>query len=263
MNKREVIQIFDQSDYKDYENLIDKYLSENKSWHKTLTRKYTNELERQRILFQKYDELNKYERDAFNNGKKTIAGIDEVGRGCLAGPLVVAIVVLDFSKPILGLNDSKKVTKVNRNKIYSDIIEKAFFYDTIVIDPKTVDIENIYQATKNGMQQLVEKTQFDYYLVDAMKLDTTKSHLSLIKGDTLSNSIAAASIVAKVTRDRIMDEYSLIYPEFGFELNSGYGTPKHLAVLDEFGYTQIHRKTYRPVSDHVKQKNRYITKRKV
>jgi ribonuclease HII len=263
MTKKDIINLFNDASISDYSKLIKEHLYPEKVKNEVLIKRYQKKYSKYQQLLKMNKKLNEYESSLIAQGHLQIAGIDEVGRGCLAGPLVVGIVVLDINKPILGLNDSKQMSKSKRESLYQEIIEKSIFYDTIVIDSQIVDEQNIYQATKNGMERLVNDTSFDFYLIDAMKLDTPKDHLSLIKGDTLSNSIAAASIIAKVTRDKMMDEYALLYPEFDFKSNSGYGTKTHLKALDEFGYTKIHRKTYGPVKDNVEKGNRYFIKRKV
>lgn len=190
-----------------------------------------------------------FERQAYMQGFNLVAGIDEVGRGPLAGPVVAAAVVLPKNCKIKGLNDSKKIPKSKHETIFNEIREKALAIGIGLVDNETIDRVNIYQATKIAMLQAVEKLDLkpDYLLIDAMELDIDTPQLNLIKGDAKSASIAAASIIAKVTRDRIMEQYAQQYPHYDFEHNAGYGTAKHLAGLKTFGVTPIHRKTYEPV----------------
>ena len=191
--------------------------------------------------------LNNYENQLFEKGIKLIAGIDEVGRGPLAGPVVAAAVILPFGTEIIGINDSKKVPKKLREKIYEEIYEKAEYVGIGVINNKIIDKVNILNATKKAMIQAVEKIDCDieHLLIDAVKLEELDTpQTSIIKGDEKSISIAAASIIAKVTRDRMMDEYHEHYPCYDFDNNKGYGTEKHYSGIKEFGITDIHRKSF-------------------
>ena len=183
-------------------------------------------------------------------GHQRIAGVDEVGRGPLAGPVVAAAVILpvDFYHP--GLTDSKQMSKKQRLAAYEHIQEVAEVAIGIV-EPEEIDRINIYQASKQAMQQAVAQLTPDALLVDAMTLDVDLPQESLIKGDARSISIAAASVVAKETRDTMMEQYAMIYPEYGFEQHAGYGTAQHLQALDRVGVTPIHRKTFKPVLDRL------------
>ncbi len=187
-----------------------------------------------------------YEKIELENGAKYIAGIDEVGRGPLAGPVVCSAVIMPLDDIIEGIDDSKKVSKKKRELLYNKIIEKAVSYSVARVEHDEIDEINILNATKKCMQKAIENLSVkpDVVLIDAVKLDIPVKTVSIIKGDAKSYSIGAASIVAKVTRDRIMEEYAKIYPEYGFEQNSGYGTKKHIDAIKEFGPCQIHRKTF-------------------
>lgn len=187
-----------------------------------------------------------YEKIELENGAKYIAGIDEVGRGPLAGPVVCSAVIMPLDDIIEGVDDSKKVSKKKREILYNKIIEKAISYSVARVEHDEIDEINILNATKKCMQKAIENLSVkpDVVLVDAVRFDTPVKIVSIIKGDALSYSIGAASIVAKVTRDKIMEEYSKTYPEYGFEQNSGYGTKKHIDAIKEFGPCQIHRKTF-------------------
>lgn len=181
-----------------------------------------------------------------NEGCTYIAGIDEVGRGPLCGPVVCAAVILPLDDIIDGVDDSKKLSKKKREKIYEEIISKAISYSVCRIEHDEIDKINILNATKKCMTACVESLSVkpDAVIIDAVKLDIPYKTLSIIKGDAKSYLIGAASIVAKVTRDKIMEEYSKIYPHYGFERNSGYGTKEHITAIKEFGPCEIHRKTF-------------------
>ncbi len=176
-----------------------------------------------------------------------VCGIDEVGRGCIAGPLVVCGLILpkDYDHPVI--NDSKAISEKKRNELFEEIVNVATSIEIMIINEKTIDEENIYQATKNAMEQIINLNTADHYLVDAMKVDTDASVDSIIKGDTLSISIAAASIVAKVVRDQIMLNLDEVYPNYGFKNHKGYPTKMHKEMLDEFGVLDFHRRSYKPV----------------
>lgn len=194
----------------------------------------------------------RYEKELYQKGYQAIAGIDEVGRGPLAGPVVTACVILPKDCKIRHLNDSKKIPKKHHEEIYEEVLARALGVGIGIVDNDNIDRVNIYEATKLGMLQAIgqmkgEVTKPDYLLIDAMQLDTPIPQLSLIKGDANSLSIAAASIVAKVTRDRMMAEYAKEYPGYAFDKNVGYGTKDHLAGLKQYGVTPIHRKSFEPI----------------
>lgn len=176
-----------------------------------------------------------------------ICGIDEVGRGPLAGPVVAAAVVLPKDCEILYLNDSKKLTKKRRELLYEEIIDKADDFGIGIVPPKEIDRINILQATYEAMRQALSKLRIkpDVLLNDAVRIpDVDIEQVPIVKGDEKSLSIAAASVVAKVTRDRMMAEYAAIYPQYGFEKHSGYGTKEHREAILHFGVTEIHRKSF-------------------
>ncbi|MBQ9791406.1 MAG: ribonuclease HII [Clostridia bacterium] len=191
-----------------------------------------------------FDYENKYK----SMGYSLIAGIDEAGRGPLAGPVCVAIVImpLDEDKIISKINDSKKLTEKVRNQLYDEIISTAIDYHIELIDENTIDEINILNATKLGMKNCIDKinTRPDVVLIDAVKIDTSIVSESIIKGDALSYNIAAASILAKVTRDRLMLELAKEYPDYAFEKHKGYGTKVHINKLIEYGPCKIHRKSF-------------------
>ena len=184
---------------------------------------------------------------------KEMSQFDEVGRGPLAGPVVTAAVILPKDCQLLGLNDSKKLSAKKRETLYNQIQEQAVAIGLGIADQGVIDQINIYQATKQAMKMAIDDLAFapDYLLIDAMQLDVPQPQESLIKGDARSISIAAASIIAKVTRDRLMEEYDELYPGYGFKNNAGYGTKEHLLGLEKYGVTPIHRRTFAPIKDMI------------
>ena len=191
-------------------------------------------------------ELLEYEKKCLDAGYKYICGVDEVGRGPLAGPVTCTAVIMPLDDLIQGVNDSKKVSKNKRIKLYDVIMEKAIAVNTVSYDNHQIDELNILEATKACMRDAIMglSVKPDIVLVDALKLDIPYKTMGIIKGDALSYSIASASIVAKVTRDKFMFEMAEKHPEYDFQNNVGYGTAKHIAALKEFGPTPIHRKTF-------------------
>ena len=190
-----------------------------------------------------------YEKECYARGIELIAGVDEVGRGPLAGPVVAAAVILPKGCKISGLNDSKKIPKSKHKEIYEAVREHAIAVGIGVKDNQVIDQVNIYEATKLAMIEAIGQLnpQPRHLLIDAMKLDLPISQTSIIKGDANSLSIAAASIVAKVTRDQMMETYDQEYPGYDFAQNAGYGTAKHLAGLQKLGITPIHRRSFEPI----------------
>jgi len=190
-----------------------------------------------------------YEKECYARGIEFIAGVDEVGRGPLAGPVVAAAVILPKACKIPGLNDSKKIPKAKHKEIYEAVLQNAIAIGVGVKDNHVIDQVNIYEATKLAMMEAIGQLepQPQHLLIDAMRLDLPISQTSIIKGDANSLSIAAASIVAKVTRDQMMEEFDKEYPGYDFAQNAGYGTAKHLAGLDKLGVTPIHRRSFEPV----------------
>ena len=190
-----------------------------------------------------------YEKECYARGMELIAGVDEVGRGPLAGPVVAAAVILPKACKIPGLNDSKKIPKSKHKEIYEAVLQNAIAIGIGIKDNHVIDQVNIYEATKLAMMEAIGQLdpQPQHLLIDAMKLDLPISQTSIIKGDANSLSIAAASIVAKVTRDQMMEEFDRKYPGYDFAQNAGYGTAKHLAGLDQLGVTPIHRRSFEPV----------------
>ncbi len=193
-------------------------------------------------------QLKEIEKDLYQKGFQKIAGIDEAGRGPLAGPVVVAGVIMPQDSLIEGVNDSKKVSEKKREKLYDLILEEAISYSVAIIEQDVIDEINILNATKQGVTTVVEgfDVKPDLMVVDALTHIDTKGipYDSIIKGDAKCYNIAAASIIAKVTRDRIMRQWDEIYPQYGFSGHKGYGTAKHIAAIKEYGLCPIHRRSF-------------------
>ena len=192
--------------------------------------------------------LKSMEKELYEKGFEYICGIDEAGRGPLAGPVVVAGVIMPKDSMIEGVNDSKKVSEKKREKLYDVILEEAISYSVAIIGQDVIDEINILNATKQGVTKVVEELDVkpNLILVDALTHINTKGipYDSIIKGDAKCYNIAAASIIAKVTRDRIMREWDEIYPQYGFINHKGYGTAKHIEAIKEYGSCPIHRRTF-------------------
>ncbi|MCR5461487.1 MAG: ribonuclease HII [bacterium] len=190
-----------------------------------------------------------YEKELYSEGYEFIAGTDEAGRGPLAGPVVAAAVILPKNTIITGVNDSKQLTEKKRNVLFDIINEKALAVGVAFIDNKKIDEINILEASRLAMMEAIKKLKIkaQYVLSDAMPMNIDVPVKPIIKGDALSESIAAASIIAKVTRDRYMDEMDKIYPEYGFKKHKGYPTKAHIEAIKKYGITDIHRKTFKPI----------------
>ena len=211
--------------------------------------KRKRELQKQVDEDMRLEKMLAYEKELYAQGIDLIAGVDEVGRGPLAGPVVAAAVILPKACKIPGLNDSKKIPKSKHKEIYEAVLQNAIAIGIGIKDNQVIDQVNIYEATKLAMMEAIGQLepQPQHLLIDAMRLDLPISQTSIIKGDANSLSIAAASIVAKVTRDQMMEEFDKEYPGYDFAQNAGYGTAKHLAGLDKLGVTPIHRRSFEPV----------------
>ena len=192
--------------------------------------------------------LKEYENKLHEEGLQYIAGIDEAGRGPLAGPVVVGVAIMKPESFIEGINDSKKISESKREKLYEQITEEAIDWSVGIVTEKEIDEINILNATKRALEKALDnlKVRPDRILVDALEHIDTKGvpYTSVIKGDAKIYSISAASIIAKVTRDRIMREYDEVYPEYGFAKHKGYGTAAHISAIKENGPCPLHRKTF-------------------
>ena len=199
-----------------------------------------------------------YEKDLYKQGLTLIAGVDEVGRGPLSGPVVAAAVILPQGCKIKGLNDSKKIPKKKHLEVFQAVQDQALSIGIGIIDNQVIDQVNIYEATKLAMKEAISQLslQPQHLLIDAMKLDLPISQTSIIKGDANSLSIAAASIIAKVTRDELMKDYDQQFPGYDFSANAGYGTVKHLEGIEKQGITAIHRLSFEPIKSLVSSKQK-------
>ncbi|MBR2707837.1 MAG: ribonuclease HII [Bacilli bacterium] len=201
-------------------------------------------------------DLWKYEKELMSQNIKIIAGTDEAGRGPLFGPVVAACVVLPTDFKLEGLNDSKKLTEKKRNEFYNYLIENVT-YGVGVVNPKEIDKINIYEASRKAMILAIEKVRkqvkVEYVLTDAMPIDLDIPVKPIIKGDAKSITIAAASVIAKVTRDKMMYEIDKKYPEYGFKNHKGYPTKKHIEAINKYGLIEGYRKTYGPVKKYIEE----------
>ncbi|RLL45300.1 ribonuclease HII [Oceanobacillus piezotolerans] len=216
---------------------------------------YEKQLEKEKALEANYIEMCQYELTAYKQGYKWIAGIDEAGRGPLAGPVVAAAVILPEKFKLLGLNDSKQLNEGTREAYFSIIKKEAISYGIGIVDNSMIDKMNIFEATKLAMRKALEQLNPmpDYVLIDAVQLgNLTCPSESIVKGDAKSISIAAASVLAKVTRDHLMKEIHKEYPLYDFASNMGYGTKNHLEALENCGITPYHRKSFAPVRNAMK-----------
>lgn len=197
----------------------------------------------------------KYEKELYCEGIELIAGVDEVGRGPLIGPVVAAAVILPKNYKLDGLTDSKKLTEKKRDMYYEIIKRDAIAIGIGIKDENVIDEVNIYEATKLAMKDAIDKLSVkpEYILIDAMPLELDIPTTSIIKGDMKSESIAAASVIAKVTRDSMMYELDKKYPEYGFGSHKGYPTKKHVEAIEKYGLIEGYRKTYAPIKDMVKE----------
>lgn len=198
--------------------------------------------------------MKEFETELYNKGINFIAGIDEVGRGPLVGPVVTAAVILPKDFYDERINDSKKLTEKKRELLYDVIMENAISVGIGISSEDVIDEINILNATKRAMLEAVNNLSVkpEHLLIDAVKLDTDIPQTSIIKGDAKSESIAASSIIAKVTRDRMMIELDKIHPEYDFKHNKGYGTKKHIEAIRKYGIIKEHRKTFAPCDEYVK-----------
>ena len=217
---------------------------------KKLLQAYHKRIEKAALERERFYKMLSYERQYYDEGAKLIAGVDEAGRGPLAGPLVIAAVVMPQEFFISGLNDSKQISASKRDKLYDEILQKALSVSVNIVSICNIDELNIYRATQQGMAEVLLHLdkQPDVALIDAMPVEAGDiKTVSLVHGDALSASIAAASIIAKVTRDRIMEKLDTLYPAYKFANNKGYGSKDHMQAIDQDGVTEWHRRSYEPV----------------
>lgn len=227
--------------------VLDFYKTDGRIGVQKLIQQYEKKIEKYKSELQRINHISIYEQQQYDKGDIYIAGIDEVGRGPLAGPVLTSAVILPKECVILGVNDSKKLSSSKREELYIKIKEKAIALSIGIVDVETIDNINILQATIKAMQQAIEKLSIkpNTILVDALRIPNIKiNQISIIRGDTKSITIGAASIVAKVTRDSMMNEFHKLYPEYGFDRNKGYGTQEHIEAIKKHGLCPIHRKTF-------------------
>lgn len=210
--------------------------------------------------YERIEKMKSYEQQAYQYGYKYIAGIDEVGRGPLAGPVAAAAVILPEDFYLAGVNDSKKISEKKRLQLVEQIKEKAVSWAVAMVSPQYIDRENILNSTLEAMRMAVQelRPRPDFLLIDAVKIpDIDVKQYSIIKGDSLSISIACASIIAKVERDRVMQAYDLIYPGYGMAKHKGYGTRQHIEAIHKQGPCPIHRRTFEPIKSILGGSNGY------
>lgn len=197
----------------------------------------------------------KYEKELYKENITLIAGVDEVGRGPLCGPVVACACILPPNYQLVGLTDSKKISEKKREQLYEILIKDAISYGIGIVDADVIDEINIYEATKVAMKKAISnlKIKPEHVLIDAMKLELNIPSTSIIKGDLYSISISAASVIAKVTRDKMMIDLDKKYPEYGFKNHKGYGTKAHIEAVKKNGVLSFYRKTYKPISDLIKE----------
>lgn len=211
---------------------------------------YNKRLEKAAAEKERFTAMLKLERELYTEGCELIAGVDEAGRGPLAGPLVIAAVILPKDVFISGLNDSKQLSAAKRDMLYNEVMAKALDIEVNIVSVSNIDELNIYAATQQGMAQVLENLHCkpQAALIDAMPVKVPGMKIeSVVHGDALSASIAAASIIAKVTRDRIMERLDIVYPAYGFAHNKGYGSGAHMQAVQELGATRWHRRSFEPV----------------
>ena len=252
---KEINTLYDSNQLTD--EMIDILKHDTRQGVKKILKKIEKKKQKQQELIHDFEKLKKFDNQYKNNNIKLIAGIDEAGRGPLAGPIVAASVILPDDFKLLGLTDSKQINKMDRDMFFEYITKHALSYSVEVIDGSIIDKINIYQATilamKNSYKRL--KIKPDFLLIDAVNIEVNDiPYEPIIKGDAKSLSVAAASILAKVTRDRIMLNYHQKYPQYKFNKHMGYGTKEHLSAIEANGITPIHRKTFSPIKELLKTK---------
>lgn len=231
--------------------LLQKYKDDSRVGVQKLITQRVKRIEKINHEIEEFHQRLKYEHEFWNEGINVIAGVDEVGRGPLAGPVVTCAVVLPHDFDVYEVNDSKQLSEKKRYELADQIKAKSIDYSYGIADNKLIDDINIYEATRVAMKEAVLglKELPQEIIVDAMQIDVDIQQLKLIKGDAKSASVSAASILAKTYRDDLMKQYDQQYPEYDFANNAGYGTKKHLDALHKYGATPIHRRSFKPVSD--------------
>ena len=244
---KEIKLIIEELEVKEYLNYINELRNDERKSVQSLAVKLAKKLDNIRKEEERLEKINSFENEGYNRGFLYIGGIDEAGRGPLAGPVVASVVVFKKDTKIEGVNDSKKLSEQKRNELFDIIKEQALDYGIGIVSNNEIDEINILNATYLAMNRAINclKNKPDYLLIDAATIPNLNiAQKPIIKGDSKSISIAAASILAKVTRDSIMYEYDNIYPEYGFKSHKGYGTKEHYDAISKNGITEIHRKSF-------------------
>lgn len=247
MNTKEIKEIFENTNIEDLDFLFDRFEDDERSSVKKILEQFKKKKENYLKELNRLEDMIKYEKDLYDLGYEFICGIDEVGRGPLAGPVVSACVIMPKGLKIDGVNDSKKLSPKLRESLYEKITNEAIAYSIGIINPEEIDEINILNATKKSMIEALNDLEVrpDYLLIDAVRLNGVNiNQTNIIKGDEKSHSIACASIVAKVERDRMMELYDAIYEGYDFASNKGYGSQSHIEAIKKMGLTPIHRKTF-------------------
>ena len=243
----DIKRILNSTDITEIPSTIEKFKNDSRAGVKSLISAFDKKYKCYLDELERIKTISEYENYLYNKGVIYVAGIDEVGRGPLAGPVVTAIVILKKDCSILGINDSKKLSQSKREELYEKICEESIDYSVGIVSPEEIDEINILQATYKAMRKAIDglKIKPNHILVDALTIpEVDLPQTGIIKGDEKSISIGAASIIAKVTRDRMMVEYDKVYPGYGFADNKGYGSAKHIEAIKKQGICPLHRKSF-------------------
>lgn len=234
------------------QELLQELVNDTRKGVQNLLIQYKKREDKKQVELKKFKQRFNYEQAFWKEGKQLVCGVDEVGRGPLAGPVVAAAVILPHDFDLIEVNDSKQLTGKTRERLYSQIINQALSFSIGISDNYEIDTVNIYQAARIAMLRAVMGLSLKprQLIIDAMEIDSPIEQLKLIKADSKSVSVAAASIVAKVWRDHLMNFYDRLYPQYDFKSNDGYGTRKHLDALNIYGVTPLHRRSFEPIKSN-------------
>ncbi|MFT8555628.1 ribonuclease HII [Liquorilactobacillus hordei] len=234
------------------QELLQELVNDTRKGVQNLLIQYQKREDKKQVELKKFRQRFYYEQAFWQEGKQLVCGVDEVGRGPLAGPVVAAAVILPHDFDLIEVNDSKQLTGKTRERLYSQIINQSLSFSIGISDNYEIDTVNIYQAARIAMLRAVMGLSLkpQQLIIDAMEIDSPIEQLKLIKADSKSVSVAAASIVAKVWRDHLMNFYDRLYPQYDFKSNDGYGTRKHLDALNIYGVTPLHRRSFEPIKSN-------------
>ena len=234
------------------QELLQELVNDTRKGVQNLLIQYQKREDKKQVELKKFKQRFNYEQAFWQEGKQLVCGVDEVGRGPLAGPVVAAAVILPHDFGLIEVNDSKQLTGKTRERLYSQIINQSLSFSIGISDNYEIDTVNIYQAARIAMLRAVMGLSLkpQQLIIDAMEIDSPIEQLKLIKADSKSVSVAAASIVAKVWRDHLMNFYDRLYPQYDFKSNDGYGTRKHLDALNIYGVTPLHRRSFEPIKSN-------------